>query len=123
MFFSIADIMVKEGGLHVEHETMQTSRRRPSDREQLLAMRAIHHPRPSRARLDQQPELRIIDLTDRCGDFVVGDTFVWQDRPVELIDVTRLDDEWHQVVVRFLDRTTQPPLSMPYGDLIAGLPR
>jgi hypothetical protein len=62
-----------------------------------------------------------VQRTDHHHDFAVGDRFTWHARPVELVDLASLDGSWHQVVLRLLDNPTQPPVSMPFDDLIAGL--
>jgi hypothetical protein len=51
----------------------------------------------------------------------VGDRFRWRSRPVELIDMTHLQHDWDQVLVRFTDDANQPAVSMPYQDLMAGI--
>jgi hypothetical protein len=67
------------------------------------------------------PRQPVIGQLEASYELAVGDRFTWRSRPVELIDLARLDRDWSQAVIRFLDDPNQPAASMPYQDLIEGL--
>jgi hypothetical protein len=82
------------------------------------------HPRHDKETEVESPSgVGVVDLREDPSVVSVGDKLVWQGRPVQVIDAARLGPDWEQVVIRFLDRPTQPAASMPYENLVAGLSR
>jgi hypothetical protein len=51
----------------------------------------------------------------------IGQQVIWRSRAVEVIDLVTLDPGWCQVLVRFTDDLSRPPVSMPYRELVEGL--